>query len=813
MDKEVYINSLKRLVENLNSSVVSLDTDIVIALSRKGPRLLEYLRRNMDLKDFPVMTEHALPFLFERICSSQNKTYRIFIVDDAIYFGSTILTLKEEIEGYIQLCNLADRVQVMGIYACIKDPESMDFGEIPVCANCDIRLGYGHYFVKQVMENLRSLGKSLEVEFPEICYATEKPVNIDNLSYQLKKNFGEDNVYQIKDALGIRSVSILLSKPEEETFRKLRIFVEANRIRIISIAPEVVDTNLWLFNGVGFGSQPEVNEKWRDIVGVMERIAQRFDNVEMDKRNLVRTGVVLLNYFSSLDTFCCYKILVEDAIQLAAGGFASLRIVDADNLYYLLGVESMANEGKLVWENALAEDRYFTSPNVSVGCSECDNIVFESSRLSSMEAESLKTANLFQVLGSSTMIDALSSMFFNQTLMVERASRYLSIERQERLRFGYTYQYLWNFIWNNAQQLKTDQLSASKMHHWVDVQIDNGSIVPQYILSKDTFKWVRVFRPGENEDVLLSHLGRFVVHVFMKMLRTEEDMRLGKVIRSNFEGVLAAVYHQFQSRIEEEEPGCQLEINDDYELALRLLSEEDHFVWIGIVDFLLSKNILKSQDQYIRLALRINNKEFTQNSTLSSELVCDIDSYIDSIMQMMGNRLQAYFVFNNTINYFRRDLYKGEEIYRRLKLLVEDGNLCIADFLDRVQKSNLGAFFAKENIKEVIDRYQAKLSCYEMKDELLLDANSGIDNRLLPYLWKVRQMVFLICVIAMISYGNFDSLYDYLGALPKPVMDKLQGEDFVAYLKSLGKEKNEHLWHDTIFLSHIKKYLYHIILA
>lgn len=813
MDKEVYIDSLKRLVENLNSSIVSLDTDIVIALSRKGPRLLEYLRRNMDLKDFPVMTEHALPFLFERICSSQNKVYRIFIVDDAIYFGSTILALKEEIEGYIQLYNLADRVQVMGIYACIKDLESMDFGEIPVCAHCDIRLGYGHYFVKQVMENLRSLGKSLEVEFPEICYATEKPINIDNLCYQLKKNFGEDNVYQIQDALGIRSVSVLLSKPEEETFRKLRIFVEANRIRIISIAPEVVDTNLWLFNGVSFGSQLEVNEKWRDIVGILERIAQRFDNVGMDKRNLIRTGVVLLNYFSSLDTFCYYKVLVENAIQLAAGDFARFRIVDADNLYYLLGVESMANEVKHVWENALAEDWYLTSPNVSVGRSECDNIVFESSRLSSMEAETLKTANLFQVLSSSTMIDALSSMFFNQTLMVERASRYLSIERQERLRFGYTYQYLWKFIWNNAQQLKADQLSASKMHHWVDVQIDNGSIVPQYILSKNTFKWLRVFRPGENEDVLLSHLGRFVVYVFMKMLRTEEDMRLGKVIRSNFEGVLAAVYHQFQNRIEEEEPGCQLEINDDYELALRLLSEEDHFVRIGIVDFLLSKKFLKTQDQYIRLALRISNKEFTQNTTLSNELVCDIDSYIDSIMQMMGNRLQAYFVFNNTINYFRRDLYKGDEIFRRLKQLVEEGNLCIDDFLDKVQKSDLGAFFAKENIKEVIDRYQAKLSCYEMKDELLLNANSGIDNRLLPYLWKVRQMVFLISVMAMISFGNFDGLYDYLDGLPKPVMDKLQGGDFAAYLKSLEKEKNEHLWHDVVFLSHIKNYLYHIILA
>ena len=92
-DKETYIKSLKDIVKNLNSSIFSSDSDIVIALSRKGPRLLEYLRKNMGLKDLNVMTEHALPFLFENIWSKSDKSYRIFIVDDAIYFGSTILAL------------------------------------------------------------------------------------------------------------------------------------------------------------------------------------------------------------------------------------------------------------------------------------------------------------------------------------------------------------------------------------------------------------------------------------------------------------------------------------------------------------------------------------------------------------------------------------------------------------------------------------------------------------------------------------------------------------------------------------------------
>ena len=96
-DKETYIKSLQGIVMNLNSSINSADSDIVIALSRKGPRLLEYLRKNMGLKELNVMTEHALPFLFDRILAKSDKEYRIFIVDDAIYYGSTIYALKDEI--------------------------------------------------------------------------------------------------------------------------------------------------------------------------------------------------------------------------------------------------------------------------------------------------------------------------------------------------------------------------------------------------------------------------------------------------------------------------------------------------------------------------------------------------------------------------------------------------------------------------------------------------------------------------------------------------------------------------------------------
>ena len=185
------------MVEELNSSIVSLDTDIVIALSRKGPRLLEYLRKEKGLKEFPVITEHSLPFLFDQISRELTKEYRIFIVDDAVYYGSTVLALKDEIESYSKMFALTNRVKIQGIYTCIKDKDSLDFGSIPVYADQQIRPGYGHFFVKEMMKNLRSLGKSLEVEFPEFSFTSTKEVDIDLFLSLLKENFGEDKVYKI----------------------------------------------------------------------------------------------------------------------------------------------------------------------------------------------------------------------------------------------------------------------------------------------------------------------------------------------------------------------------------------------------------------------------------------------------------------------------------------------------------------------------------------------------------------------------------------------------------------------------------------
>lgn len=815
-DKDIYTYSLENLVEALNANVISPEIDVVIALSRKGPRLLEYLRREKGLKDFPVMTEHALPFLFEEICSNEGKDYRIFIVDDAIYFGSTILSLKDEIESYIRVLNLSHRVCIQGIYSCIKDQEALDIAEVPVYTNSEIRSGYGHFFVKEIMKDLRSLGKSLEIEFPVIKYQTERQIDIAILSKDLSEKFGEDNVYLINDKTGIKSISVLLSDVQEPTFRKLRFFVDDDQVYIVSICPELVDTNLKLFKYIGFGNQSKVMDEWIKLVMELERIANRFDENGIDKRNIIRTGVVLLNFFSSIDTYCYFKSQIEDSLK-CLGGFSNLEL-ESNNLSYLLGFQSWTSSVLSAWNAALHDSSYKTAPDSIEMNAIYDNIVFESSRLSNMETESLKMANLRPVYSSFTISEALSSMFFNQTLMIERGSRYISVDRQSRLRFGYTFQYLWKFIWDNAQQIKSEELSVSKLHHWIDVQIDNGSIVPQYILSSDTFQWIRVFRPGENEDALLSHLGRLVVHVITRMLQSDDDKLYGKVFRSNLEGVLTAVYHHFEYQIEQEEPETVLVIDKEdrtLDVCLRRMKHDvydsgDTKLQVGLVDLMLANGILRQEDgEYICIAERVKDKEFSRYTTLSQELICEIDKYIQDIMDMMGNRPQAYFKYGNTINYFLRDMISANEIVQKLK------DICglVVNSLHEILGKDLEEDTIKCLVNEIIGKYQDLLSSYEMNTEVLLDEKSNIEASLLPYLWKICQFVHLVNILALLTLEDKSHLNSYLSGLSEPERKKLKNDDILAYLQAKNACGNLTLLHDKLLVQKMIDYIKLVILA
>lgn len=739
---ERYLDDLTLTLKNITFG----RNDIVIALSRKGPRLLEYLAKYKDLVIPNVISEHALPFLFSRIIKN-SESYHLYIFDDAIYYGSTISNLIDEINAYISAYDLHERVDIAGIYVAIKEPTSVELpNDINVYPIEPCSSGYGHYFVKRVMKDLRSLGRSLEIEFPAIRHHVSKVLKLDDLHQSFKNTYGDNNVCIINSTEGIPSLSVVWSKPDETTFRKMRLYIDDNDLVIVPIAPELFHNDMSRLSYVSFGRNDLISSLWRRIVDELTEVYEGDANSNVIlRRNICRTGVVLLNYFSSIDTYIYESPKVRSCVE-SLGVSLSEPTLDPDNLKYLL-YDNYVSDVVSIWNKMLTLDDYITMP-IQVNLSKSDEIVYESTSLSSAEVEPLVKVNILSVMGSRSFEEALSVMSFNQTIMIERFSRYIRSNKHERLRFGYSFAGLWNFIRNNANKVSSDDITLSRLHKWVDCQIDNGSLVPQYIVDKNTSMWTRVFRPGENEDVMLSHIGRFVAFVIDKMHRPDIDGSDYGVLKSNLDGILSIVYSKYHERINDEEPQWPDMVDKKSQLVFSSTDE-------NLVDFLIRMSVLTNTITHtIKINERLNNYEFSHNTTFSKELEDEIGLTVEEIVNKLPeNKKQTLYRYPITINLFRSPYFDYSDIEKSIAYIVNR----IEEEIGIIRLNLSNSDIVNEKILSLIDDYNNNLLCYELSNDALTGKlQTGIPEDKVEILIRVRRTTYVINCLISLFVRNID---------------------------------------------------------
>lgn len=739
---ERYLDDLTLTLKNITFG----RNDIVIALSRKGPRLLEYLAKYKDLVIPNVISEHALPFLFSRIIKN-SESYHLYIFDDAIYYGSTISNLIDEINAYISAYDLHERVDIAGIYVAIKEPTSVELpNDINVYPIEPCSSGYGHYFVKRVMKDLRSLGRSLEIEFPAIRHHVSKVLKLDDLHQSFKNTYGDNNVCIINSTEGIPSLSVVWSKPDETTFRKMRLYIDDNDLVIVPIAPELFHNDMSRLSYVSFGRNDLISSLWRRIVDELTEVYEGDANSNVIlRRNICRTGVVLLNYFSSIDIYIYESPKVRSCVE-SLGVSLSEPTLDPDNLKYLL-YDNYVSDVESIWNKMLTLDDYITMP-IQVNLSKSDEIVYESTSLSSAEVEPLVKVNILSVMGSRSFEEALSVMSFNQTIMIERFSRYIRTNKHERLRFGYSFAGLWNFIRNNANKVSSDDITLSRLHKWVDCQIDNGSLVPQYIVDKNTSMWTRVFRPGENEDVMLSHIGRFVAFVIDKMHRPDIDGSDYGVLKSNLDGILSIVYSKYHERINDEEPQWPDMVDKKSQLVFSSTNE-------NLVDFLIRMSVLTNTITHtIKINERLNNYEFSHNTTFSKELEDEIGLTVEEIVNKLPeNKKQTLYRYPITINLFRSPYFDYSDIEKSITYIVNR----IEEKISNIRLNLSNSDIVNERILSLIDDYNKNLLCYELSNDALTGKlQTVIPRDKVEILIRVRRTTYVINCLISLFVRNID---------------------------------------------------------
>lgn len=790
-DRIIYENSLKQLVDRLNDLIQSSDTDIVIALSRKGPRLLEYLRIFKGLKLFSFTTEHALPIIFEKISREKNKVYRIFLIDDAIYFGSTIQNLYNEIQSYIRAYAL-DNVKVVAIFTAIKakDSKVLNFGDAELVASYDdIREGYGHYFVKSLMNDFAKLNDTMEVEFPSVEYSFDKQLDGAEVEESLKLHFNNVIRVSVNDDYPSKW-SILLGEDDFSSFNKIRVFMSENKLRFVFMNPHYFDNHVSALERLMSGQGSPFQEIWQEISNHFVQ------NVEFDaeiRRNRLRTQVILANYMLSFNQYLVNKQFISSIVSGLSVKEISCKLKKT-NLYYLLGDDNLV--GNTIGRLKVAADAGVTMDFVSAVKELKSNgdYVLESESLPKNELEVLTNHNLAMLEKCQSAEEAFSAIFNNLTLLIEKWTRGTIYDDKYRLRFGYSLKSLSTFVFRYTKfALNSPVDFLYELHSWIDGRIDNGCIVPQYIVDSKSNSWVRVFRTGENEDLLLSHLARLVLHVWNQINQT---IAIGKVSTYNFQSVLSLLIDKFGNILHEEEPYLCLSVNHSIQPCWGNSGRK-------VVEYLKDMYILTEEYGFLEISTRLKDKEFQSNTTLSYELEAKIDLEISNILSTYPIKDNPYMDISGDLNYRLKQYIDFEEVYN----IVDTLKSYILIFIEhKLGKDGHVSNMTKEEEDTILYNYNEYVKPYLFSDEIVLRMKEDGDT-LYDIELKLQKILSVFNVLLMVYDYEDDALIDnYL--LNSGFLRDIGMGDVVAYLTTVQERKAQEEYKESpILMEKIKHFI------
>lgn len=785
-DSTIYSYSLKEMVKHLNEEIHSSETDIVIALSRKGPRMLEYLKRYNSLKEFSFTTEHALPFIFEQISNNRDKKYRIFIVDDAIYFGSTIQNLYNEIKAYIDAYKL-DNVKIYAVVTAIKASDSKTLNiDDALLLNYEgkepLRAGYGHYFVKCLMNDFSKLDNTLEVEFPTIEY--DLPSNVDEqiVDEAIKKQY-PDAFRSEQNGESRAKWCIILENGKTSAFNKVRIFISANKLRFVFMNPHYFNNNEETLAGLMVRQGSPFREMWNEI-------QLHFKNVELDirkefnneiRRNRLRTQVILANYILSFNNF----LVERDKINAIVGSLGideNSYSIKENNLTYLIGnVSLVANTiGRL---KVAADSNLSLDPLLSVKEMTVSNdYVLESNSLPKDELEVLLNHNLVMISKSQDTEESLSAMFNNLTILIEKWTRGTIYDDNYRLRFGYTMKNLTAFVHRyGAFKIEEPEKFQTELHSWIDNRIDNGCIVPQYIVDSASSTWMRVFRPGENEDLLLSHLARLVLCVWNQ---ANEILKVQKVNTYTYQSLLSVVIDTFRECLEKEESYLQFRIDGK---LLPCIGDK----YRNIVDYMKDMYILTEENDFLECSPRLQNKEFKTCTTLSRELEENIRKKIKSLLSPKLVLDNPFGDFSGDINYGLKELLPISKIEVNIQKLKDD----VHDLIQLLLVSDGNVVDMTDNeVDHLLSNYFAFIKPYLLSDEKV--SKLEIDGDSIYYTEEKLQKILSLYNILLLVYNYNDDelLTQYLEN--KTFLYSIGMGDIVTYIQDVCLRKAKEEFHN-----------------
>lgn len=632
------------------------ENTLIVSISRKGPKFLEMLFDRENPETLNTITEVALPFCLRK---KAGKKLNMKVFDDAIYFGTTAEGIIRELKAFEEMYQIeADN----SLYTAIRAKESrQNFGaglEKVACYSyndenkIDLRKGYGHYFIRRFERDFSAQGNTMEVEFPLVEFSCS-PFNQDRLFEELRSCYGQEYTYIVENYRQ-RSLSVVLKEDSWQAFRKIRVYCHGNIVRVIGMAPWLLPNDMSVIASM-FAYTP-IMKVWSSLMDsysspMADKAKQKAYAYMQTERCIRKSLVIMANYLLSFELLLAEKDKIVNAISRIASSYRydGVRMTD---LFYLLGDEDLCRQIKdlfaEMWSNAVQYDRkQLITPNLKVQDEEIDYQVFEHSDvLDKKEQEIFKQRNTSLLENCKDEHEALSVLFYNQTSLIEKWSRVHNKYDFGRLRFGYTYQSLQKDL---KQKYGDKGAQALKMniHQWMDKRIGQACVVPQYIIDTKTNLWVRVFRPGENEEALISHMARYVIAVYRAV---ERVMRMGWVNDAIFRELLClSAIGGYKDQLDDT---FEFELIPNYDDKTLLYRYGLQGVTSDVLDFMINMKIFELNNHMLTISRELNDEEMTEATTLDKSLQKEIETRVSSIMQQIVDGKYEKYTFFVTNLYF-----------------------------------------------------------------------------------------------------------------------------------------------------------------
>ncbi len=495
----------RRYEEEINKWSLHFDltTCPILAVSRKGPRLIELLHQDgffgKEVLD-RTCSEYAIPFL-----SGINI---LSVIDDSVLYGSTLKDVIGIIEKKFGVTS--EHLNIVPFRYSFENADELkqSFDQkfsVPI-SSADLPV-----HINQLIHSFKKLGKPYDLEFP-IIYLKGDFSNRELLVQKLEEicgSLGDAHLIPNVSPGDLSRYTLLVrgSNNRKENanaeFSKFRIYVGSDQTQLVitPISPCIISNE----DLISFDEKlPEAyRHLWTDVL-------KKVDGRELDETDW-RSLIVWANYLKSLSFLTNRLKYFEKYFDIDKLSF------DIYDLRLLLGFELPE---KLIGtlENVLKAKKKFVTfePNYTNFVKIREYKVpkeYETDFFTCCDQD----FEMLKQMGSESEI--LNHFFHCQHIKIELASRsgsnYFSTNR---LKFGFTLNYIIELV-----KKYIPEISITNIHAAFDRLIDLGAVVPKYLnlsTQDDKIIWGRVYRVGEGaiptskKILVLSTMFRFLSEKF-----------------------------------------------------------------------------------------------------------------------------------------------------------------------------------------------------------------------------------------------------------------------------------------------------------